>query len=1651
MVEIIFYAEDDAGHIGSDSVTVTKDTVDPVIAITAPVVGVYDGPPSYDISITEANLFQYWYTLNGGPSIYIISETGTINSTEWDSQPDGLVEIIFYAEDDAGHIGSDSVTATKDTVDPVIAITAPVVGVYDGAPNYDITITEANLFQYWYTLNGGSPFYITSETGTINSTEWDNQPEGTVEIFFYAEDDAGHIGSDSMTVTKDTVDPVITITAPGIGAYEEAPVYDISISEVNLYRYWYTLNTGTSIYIISETGTINSTEWDSQPDGLVGIIFYAEDDAGNVGSNSVTVTKDTMDPILVFNTPVNNTYWNIRPRINITIFDLTKCFLFYSISGYTYPLDNNSEVQLEANRWNALDQGEFHILFSCYDELDHYVELSLTLYKDTMAPLLTINTPLNNTYWNSPPSFNLSAFDPNFDSIWYNVNNINVSISNNTLEEFNLSIWNSLPGEGDFQVHFYANDTFGHINDTFTLTLYKDILTPNLVINSPYNNTYWKLPPTIRATVIDSYLHTLWYRVGTTIVVLTNNTNQPLDTAIWDLLSIEGEFEIQFYANDSAGNLNDMYKLLLYKDVRSPSISINSPKPNGLYGDIAPNFFISIIEDNLDQTWYTLDDGITNYTFSGLSGLINQSAWDNFGNGTVSIMFYANDTLGNLGFRAITVRKNIFAPVINIVSPYDNDLFGVDAPNFTIYKSGVALNTTWYTLDGGLTNYTFYSLSGTIDQDAWDLFDFESVTIFFYINDSLGKIGFDEVTIRKDPDPPEITITYINPSGDGLYCAEEPSFHISVYEPNLLRIWYRVGETNITLPNDSDITLDSSIWDSLPQGKFVIEIFAEDMLGYINDPLNLTFYKDTLAPQLIINTPSDQAYYNSPPPINITVLDPNFNSLTYTVMGSTFWLENNTEELLDQGIWDSLPQGPFTVSISAFDSFGHPNNTFITIYKDTLAPIVEIILPEENSYHNSPPIFRVISDDPNLHTIWYRIGTTSIELANNSEQILESSLWDSITDGIFTVEFYANDSFGYTSSAVNRTLNKDTITPFITINAPLNNTYYSDPPFMNILASDVNLDTIWYSVMGTKFILELGPEAFDQTMWDELDQGEFQVSIYANDSAGNLNNTYTLTILKDTLAPLITINSPLNNTYWNSRPVLNITAFDVNLDSIRYEFLPYLQYIPNNTEVLMNPFIWSLIPEGMFVLQIIAEDSLGNINNSITLALIKDTYVPEINISLPQPNELFGAVAPDFEISILEAHLNTTWYTLLGESQNFIFTGTIGTINQTEWDKFGNGTVTIRFNANDLAGNLGYSDITVRKNIFAPVITITSPGHDEIFGIDAPNFIIYKSGSDIQDTWYTLDNGLTNYTFSGLSGTINQAAWSDFGYESVTIRFYINDSIGKIGYDEVIINKDPDPPLIIVNSPLSQTYYASAPFINLTIIEPNLDEIWYIVNSRRIYITDNITQNLNSSIWMLLPQGAFLLEFYANDTLGNLNNLNMITLLKDTIGPNITIHLPTTNQKIDRNSPYFELTLFDENDIDSCWYTIIGTESSIQFTGTSGVRIYGKIDEILWQNVWDNLTRGSIITIRFYSMDSLGNINYQDITVVKYQPPSAIISNPIGFITSTAGVLTMIPITVKLTKSRYYEKLNKKEKSKLKKVIVAAFLTLSVTAIFFVF
>lgn len=110
------------------------------------------------------------------------------------------------------------------------------------------------------------------------------------------------------------------------------------------------------------------------------------------------------------------------------------------------------------------------------------------------------------------------------------------------------------------------------------------------------------------------------------------------------------------------------------------------------------------------------------------------------------------------------------------------------------------------------------------------------------------------------------------------------------------------------------------------------------------------------------------------------------------------------------------------------------------------------------------------------------------------------------------------------------------------------------------------------------------------------------------------------------------------------------------------------------------------------------------------------------------------------------------WYTLNAGNSDCTFTSD-NTINQEAWKSLGNGTVIIKFYANDSEGYIGFAEVTIRKDIIAPDITIDVPDPFEVFGNIPPIVNIEINEPNLDTTWYMLYNesiATDNHTFTGI-------------------------------------------------------------------------------------------------------------------------------------------------------------------------------------------------------------------------------------------------------------------------------------------------------------
>ncbi|GAI18578.1 unnamed protein product, partial [marine sediment metagenome] len=250
-----------------------------------------------------------------------------------------------------------------------------------------------------------------------------------------------------------------------------------------------------------------------------------------------------------------------------------------------------------------------------------------------------------------------------------------------------------------------------------------------------------------------------------------------------------------------------------------------------------------------------------------------------------------------------------------------------------------------------------------------------------------------------------------------------------------------------------------------------------------------------------------------------------------------------------------------------------------------------------------------------------------------------------------------------------------------------------------------------------------------------------------------LNLLFSNFFRKNGLHALTVLNNKWNNSeignYWD-----NYTGIDANEDGVGDK--------PHN--ISTSPLIQDFLP-------------------------IVDNLSPEINVVSPYNNSIHGATAPSFNLSISEKYIDETWYSLDGGVTNISFTGLTETFDQAKWEDSDDGKVLIRFYASDKAGNEGFSEIQIEKDSIAPIITINQPVFEEVFDDSPPMYNISVDELHLYVFWYSLDDGINNYTGTGLVSMINQTLWDGLQDGELTLHFYAKDEVGNYGESSVLIIK----------------------------------------------------------------------------------------------------------------------------------------------------------------------------------------------------------------------------------------------------------------------
>lgn len=262
------------------------------------------------------------------------------------------------------------------------------------------------------------------------------------------------------------------------------------------------------------------------------------------------------------------------------------------------------------------------------------------------------------------------------------------------------------------------------------------------------------------------------------------------------------------------------------------------------------------------------------------------------------------------------------------------------------------------------------------------------------------------------------------------------------------------------------------------------------------------------------------------------------------------------------------------------------------------APNINLVHPAEGSVFTSSSSVSVnfsISDaDGNQDACWYVLdGGAAVNLAGCSNTTLN------VADGNHDLTIFVNDTYGVVAND-SASFRVDVTRPSVTIHMPQNSTYNTTSIFLNYSVSDsVGIGTCWYKLDSFASV----PLNGCSTTSLSVGQGSHIVTVYANDTSGNVGSS-NVTFSVDSVAPQwSTLASYVPSMYSTSLSFFNVTWIDSGgIRSVWFES----NFSGQPQNYTMNPLGGGVygfnasIPAGSFYWRSWANDSSGNRNVTTT-------------------------------------------------------------------------------------------------------------------------------------------------------------------------------------------------------------------------------------------------------------------------------------------------------------------------------------------------------------------------------------------------------------------------------------------------------------------
>ncbi len=898
-----------------------------------------------------------------------------------------------------------------------------------------------------------------------------------------------------------------------------------------------------------------------------------------------------------------------------------------------------------------------------------------------------------------------------------------------------------------------------------------------------------------------------------------------------------------------------------------------------------------------------------------------------------------------------------------------NDIIAHNTGRYFQYKAD--FNTTDARYSPILNNVTI-NYSG-IFTDAFGNYNYtfrapSSGSYSIKVNATYANISGEAfTTLQIDTSAPRINFTRPTPANNSRAVGNAQKINISITDNAVSRCTLQVhngtdNATNFTMEirglncNVTITTLDGY--------NYTLKAYATDTAGNENSTENHTFRENTKPEIPTLNAPANNSRLLTTSVIlNYTTNDNDTDNVNYivyfdtstnpttivyrstsktfvvsTTRGTTyFWkvqaddtFENSSNSTIRQFTINSLPPTPLIIT---------PNLTGIQL-RGSQTYNVSWVNSTSDAEGDQVNISLYYSTDSGLT---YPNFITS-NLTNNGTY---GWLVPSIDSNKARIKAIATDSYETSEDTSDNDFTIDSTAPTITLDNPPNGSSFNNGTFINLTITDnlvggINVSWNNNSYVGAPNRTDFnGTYDINTTDWQV---GEVNISVYANDSVGNLATAYFRFSITD-VQPVVTFNAPSPNQVIRATFRVNVSSTS-QLDDAAFVNFTYEGATQNFTMTQAGndyfyDFDTTTVADRQRRLSVYGNNSAGTVVRADIFATIDNT-APAIRLDSPandtwkNSSVTFVYVPNDVTTSIVNCSL--------------IINGTINRTNSSISEGienlfsnvvFGDGIYRWDVNCTDTIGNNGSNGTArlLKIDTIIPTITLLDPPNDtSIRGNKTINFSVTDSGgAGIANLTWSSNYLLDQTSFIGTYG-INT---SEFPEGKTNITIVANDSAGNKVTLVLTYIIDITPPLVTFNKPSPRQVVRGIFRVNITATDAlsNVSSLLFAFNGSSNFTMNRTSPEVTSDYFFdwnttNASDKEYVLKIFGNDTAGNIKFEPRLAIVDNT-APAIRLDSPSNNTFSKTRLNTFTFTVSELNNLNNCTLLING---SINSTITSPIK-----------------------------------------------------------------------------------------------------------------